>query len=578
MKLIEGLEILRKAPPQDWPSLKVSLACGFSPLHLETFIGAHLQLLFPGKHVEVQTGLYGDLAETLEHLDGSSVDASAIVLEWPDLDPRLGIRRLGGWGPGDLPDVVQNVRAQSLRIQRIVERLSPQMTLAICLPTLPVPPVSFMPGWSASHFDVDLEESVSSLRIKISKTSARVVNPQRIGWLSPMRDRLDVKSELLFGFPYKVPHAEVLAELLACLIRNPVPKKGLITDLDDTLWAGIVGEVGVEGISWDLDHHSQMHGLYQQLLRALADQGVLIAVASKNEAGLVDEAFRKMGTILPANRIFPLEVHWGAKSESVSRILKTWNVGPESVVFVDDSPMDLGEVKVAHPEIDCLLFPKNDYQAAYELLVRLRDLFGKDGVSDEDAIRLECIRRAHTSAKGSEELSRSPDHFLREADPRLTLSFFKTPPDFRALELVNKTNQFNLNGKRQTEASWRRYLSDPDAFLCVAAYEDEFGPLGKIAVLGGRLRESTLFIDVWVMSCRAFSRRIEHCCLDHLLRKFAVEDIVFDFLATPRNRPIQNFLAEFCDGPPQPGLRLPRNRFFENCPPLFHAVREFANG
>src|ERR1700730_5363005 len=567
MRLSEALEILKKTPPPDGPPLKVSLVCGFSPLHLKTFIGAHLQLLFPERQIELQTGLYGDLAAALEHLDRCPVDATAIVLEWPDLDPRLGIRRLGGWRPRDLPDIVQNVRAQNLRIQRTVDRLSARMSLAICLPTLPLPPVSFTPGWRASRFDVDIQESLAWLNESISQTNARVVNHQHISWLSPLRERFDVKSEILFGFPYKLPHAEIVAELLVRLIQNPVPKKGLITDLDDTLWAGIVGEVGVEGISWDLDHHSQMHGLYQQLLRALADQGVLIAVASKNDAELVDEAFGKADMILPANRIFPFDVHWSAKSESVSRILNTWNMGPESVVFVDDSPMDLAEVKAAHPDIDCLLFPKNDYQAAYELLVRLRDVFGKDRVSDEDAIRLDSIRRAHKSADAAQEFSALPDRFLREAKGRLTVSFAKASSDLRALELVNKTNQFNLNGKRQTEVSWRTYLSDPDVFLCVTAYEDKFGPLGRIAVLGGRVRVHTLLIDVWVMSCRAFSRRIEHSCLDHLFRKFAIEDVVFDFGITPRNGPIRGFLAEFSGSPPEPGFRLSRKVFLEHCPP-----------
>ncbi len=86
------------------------------------------------------------------------------------------------------------------------------------------------------------------------------------------------------GFPYSLPHAEVLGRALAGLLNPPKPKKGLITDLDDTLWAGLIGEVGHDQVSWDLASHTQFHGLYQQMLGALADQGVLIAIASKNTA------------------------------------------------------------------------------------------------------------------------------------------------------------------------------------------------------------------------------------------------------------------------------------------------------
>src|SRR5207248_6984173 len=141
----------------------------------------------------------------------------------------------------------------------------------------------------------------------------------RLDRLSPPAERRDVQAEILFGFPYRPAHAAAVAELLTELLKTPAPKKGLITDLDDTLWAGLLGEVGADGVSWDLDHRSQLHGLYQQTLGALADAGVLIGVASKNDAARVHEAFRRRDLLLRRERVFPFEIHWGAKSESVAR-------------------------------------------------------------------------------------------------------------------------------------------------------------------------------------------------------------------------------------------------------------------
>src|SRR5271157_452240 len=579
MKLIDALQIARREPAPGATPLAVALVCGFSPLHLQTFLAANLRLLFPDRQVDVQTGLYGDLAGNLERLETATVDAGAVVMEWSDLDPRLGIRRLGGWGPGDLGDIVENVRAQAARFRGLLERISQGIPLAFSTPTLPLPPLSFMPGWRASAFDLALRESIASLEISVAPhLGLKMVNSQRLSLLSPPGDRFDVKSELLAGFPYTVSHADAVAWMLARLIRNPTPKKGLITDLDDTLWSGILGEVGVDRVSWDLDHRSQKHGLYQQLLRALAEEGVLIAIASKNDPGLVEEAFRTANPILPLSRVFPVEAHWGPKSESVARILAAWNVGADSVVFVDDSPMDLAEVKTAHPDVECLLFPKNDDQAAYELLERLRDLFGKDSVSQEDAIRLESIRSAHAVAEGAPADARSSDRFLEQANGELTLAFAKDPPDPRALELVNKTNQFNLNGKGYTEAAWRAHLAKPDAFLLLAAYQDKYGPLGKIAVLSGRRDGRVLWVDVWVMSCRAFSRRIEHHCLAQLFERFDAEELAFDFVATPRNGPLQDFFVQFVGGPPQPGLCISKKTFFEKCPPLFQTIEDSAHG
>jgi FkbH-like protein len=411
-----------------------------------------------------------------------------------------------------------------------------------------------------------------------NNSNVKVLNPQRLDRLSPPPDRFDVESEVRWGFPYRLPHAATLAELLGQLIKGPVPKKGLITDLDDTLWKGVLGEVGSEEVSWDLDHDSHMHGLYQQLVHSLSVEGVLVGVASKNDPAYVEEVFRRNDVMLPSSAIFPMEVHWGPKSESVARILKTWNVGPDSVVFVDDSPMELAEVKAAHPEVECLQFPSKKHEAVLNLLDRLRDLFGKAVMSEEDAIRLDSIRQNQFNRDDGPRTAGSPSAFLQQANAELLISFRKDPLDPRALELVNKTNQFNLNGKRYTQLSWRNYLQGPCSFLLLAAYKDKYGPLGKIAVIAGRQKERTLFVDTWVMSCRAFGRRIEHRCLEELYAKYGIDEIEFDFAATGRNEPLRTFLADILDAPPSAGCRLPRDQFLDRRLETFHHVQEVNNG
>jgi FkbH-like protein len=174
--------------------------------------------------------------------------------------------------------------------------------------------------------------------------------------------------------------------------------------------------------------------------------------------------------------------------------------------------------------------------------------------------------------------SGSNEDFLEKAEAELTLNYDKQPLDPRALELINKTNQFNLNGKRQTEATLRRYLQSPDAFLLVASYKDKFGPLGKIAVLLGRHQEKELVIDGWVMSCRAFSRRIEHRCLEELFSRFGVEEIVLDFVPTPRNEPFRSFLEGIFQQEVSPASRLSKEHFLEKRPKTFHRVQEIRNG
>jgi FkbH-like protein len=211
-------------------------------------------------------------------------------------------------------------------------------------------------------------------------------------------------------------------------------------------------------------------------------------------------------------------------------------------------------------------FPTKDNAAIYDLILRLRDVFGKGVVLEEDSIRIQSIQRPRIE---SGLLSPAPSmEFFESLDAEVTFSSSKIPMDLRALELVNKTNQFNLNGKRYTDAEWRRFLTTPDSFLMTASYRDKFGPLGKVAVLAGSMEGRTLTIHAWVLSCRAFARRIEYRCLAELVTHFDPAQVVFDFAKTERNGPIQDFLTEILGEVPSPGSTAARENL-----PLLIAVK-----
>ncbi len=573
MKLAEALSIVQKAPV-DAAEFNVLLACGFSPLHLENYFAAHLQRAMPSRKVRLGTGLYDDLAGTIEQFSRAAPQACALALEWPDLDPRLGYRQLGGWGNSVVTSILAAVQGKLSRLETAIAALPFSSRLAISLPTLPLPPAFHTAGWQASETELALQEFVLAFARRIAAHPAvLLVNSQKLDALSPPDSRYDFRSDLHTGFPYTMAHADALGAALAALIESPQPKKGLITDLDDTLWSGLVGEAGDENVSWDLASRSQLHGLYQQMLQALADQGVLIAIASKNSPEIVNKALSRPDLVITLSKIYPLEVHWEPKSGSVTRILKAWNIGAESVVFIDDSPMELEEVRTAHPDIQCILFPKSDYPAGLALLRRLRDLFGKARLSEEDTYRLESIRHGEQFAHSNGNAA-SAEQFLAAAGATITLEYNPPSSDKRVVELVNKTNQFNLNGIRYTEAEWHSLLGEPNSFAVAVSYQDKFGPLGKIAVIRGRHMDACLHIDMWVMSCRAFSRRIEYQCIAQLFRKFAAGEIVFHHKPTPKNKPIQDFLSGLLLQSPLPDNRLPRELFEAHCPSLYHEIKE----
>jgi FkbH-like protein len=567
----EALKAIQGARPDARP-FQVTLACGFTPLHLQTFLAAHLQRRTPDRKVAIATGLYGNVAGTLENAAAQTADGVITVLEWADLDPRLGFRSAGGWGREAAADIVSTVSAGLERIAAGIKSLS-GVRVVLSLPTLPMPPAFHTPGWEASRFALAMQAELLRFASELAEAgAARVVDGTRLGMESPAPDRLDIKSDLQTGLPYTKQHAERLAAQLALALVPPAPKKGIISDLDDTLWDGLVGEVGPEGVHWDLASGAQIHGLYQKLLSSLAEHGTLVGIASKNDPAVVEKAFQRDDLLVRPEQVFPIEVSWNAKSGSVGRILEAWNVSADSVIFVDDSAMELAEVAAAHPGIECILFKKDSPADGLALLYKLRDLCGKERVSADDTIRLSSIRegsRFRQEASGTA----APEAFLASAEATITFDAVSAE-DPRPLELVNKTNQFNLNGQRYTEADWRALLEHPEGVVLSFSYRDKFGPLGTIAVAGGVMEGHVYAMRTWVMSCRAFARRIEHQALRILFDVTGAEAVDFAFTPTIKNGPLQEFLAGLTGAYPEGRLQVTRAQFEAKCPALYQKVQD----
>jgi FkbH-like protein len=548
MRLIEALSLLQRVNPAD-PCFPVALICGFTPQPLGNFLAAHLQSRLPGRRVEVRGGLFGDLVGNLERYVREPCGPAAVVLEWADLDSRLGWRRHGGWGRARVAEICAVVEEQLQIIQGLLSGAWAG-AVTVALPSIPAAPVEPTPGWLYGELQSRLDATAASFASRLSAAHVRLVNPARLAALSPLHQRLDVKTSNQAGFPYHLAHADALASLLAQLLYAPAPLKGIITDLDETLWAGILGEVGVSGVAWDLDHHAAHHGVFQQMLQSLADSGVLVAVASKNDPMLVHSALERPDMLLRADSIFPVEAHWKPKSESVAQILRAWNVSADSVLFIDDSAMELAEVHNAHVDLKCRQFVGSDPNQIAALITELADLFGKPLDSAEDSLRLTSLR-AGAERQSEIDGTESLEKVLSGAGGLLKISLVGDRPDPRALELVNKTNQFNLNGGRINEAEWLQCVRAPGHIVWIAAYEDRFGPLGKISVLVGRFKEKgVLELDTWVLSCRAFGRRIEYALLAALFQQYSLHQIHFRFEATARNGPLQEFLSSLIEMAP----------------------------
>lgn len=317
---------------------------------------------------------------------------------------------------------------------------------------------------------------------------------------------------------------------------GPRPKKGLITDLDDTLWGGIRAE------NEPIDR-TGYYAEYLALLQREHDRGLLVAVATKNDPAVV----ATWNLDAEPLDMFPVEAGWSSKIHMVSRILRTWNVLSKDVVFVDDSIRECAEVQSAFPDMTVVhAIPDAD------TLHLLSSLIHRPTVSDADLRRVKNIRSNVAFAHERSEAAQtdSLDTFLTSLMSQVTFRVYTqqdAPRDTwsRIMDLFAKVNQWNLTGDHDAPAAATHFFT--------VEYTDRFGDLGIIAVLAGHYEPdaTTFVLDGWVMSCRAFGRDIERQSLYRLWESLdpTTTRVVFRWAVTRHNAPVQMFIRSWVETP-----------------------------
>jgi FkbH-like protein len=351
---------------------------------------------------------------------------------------------------------------------------------------------------------------------------------------------------LASGCPIGGSSLSKVAEALIGLLMTPPPEvlKVLVTDADNTLWAGIVGEDGVDAVTADPHGQAFRHFIYQGFLKRLKAAGILLAVVSRNDEDMVRAPFVSGRMPLTIDDFVAIRAGYGAKSDHVLALAESLNLGLDSIVFVDDNPVELAEVSANLPRVTCLEFPAMDDKLPV-FLHRLATAFDRPKLTAEDAGRTEMYRRRLASLPPAEATGLSD--FLLGLDMVLVPREWRGGDWGRAHQLINKTNQFNLNGERFSEAEVSALLASGGR-LFTAALEDRTGSHGEILAC---LIDASGRVRALVLSCRVFQRRVEHAFLTWLIGRLEVPVLDFAFVPTERNEPIRRFLADtaFIAGP-----------------------------
>lgn len=327
-----------------------------------------------------------------------------------------------------------------------------------------------------------------------------------------------------------------IVECLAASERGSA--KVLVTDLDNTLWAGVIAEDGPDGVAYQPEGAGYRHFVYQTFLMRLRSEGVLLAGVSRNDPEVIRPPFLSGGMPLRREDFVALVASYHAKSAQIRQLASELNLGLDAFVFVDDNPVELEEVHRALPEVATVAFAARD-DGLSELLDDLAARFGRRTLTAEDRERTALYQRRLEGLVPAEAAGADLEEFLAGLGMRLTIHDRSAGDRTRAVQLINKTNQFNANGRRWTDAEVGEVLAG-GGHLYGATLTDRTGSHGEIIAC---LVEQDGTVAAFVMSCRVFQRRAEHAFLATLIRAGKGPARV-RYSQTERNEPFARFLDD----------------------------------
>jgi FkbH-like protein len=329
-------------------------------------------------------------------------------------------------------------------------------------------------------------------------------------------------------------------------------KKCLLLDLDNTLWGGVIGENGVEGIQLSETGEGARYRDFQLRIRELGKMGVILGIVSKNNEADAMEVFeRHKHMVLRKSDFAAMKINWSAKAESIAELARDLDVGMDSIIFIDDNPVEREAIRTALPEVTVPEFPADTCELASFFERVYKDYFFTLESTEEDRKRTD-VYLANARRAAERTAAPSIEEFL--AGLRTKIFFTRAcNEDFpRAAQLTQKTNQFNLTTRRYTEQELRALQAQPDKEVFIASVADKYGDNGKVSVsIVRREALDTAQLDTFLMSCRVLGRFIEDQILDQLVKELRADGLSklrVQFIPTGKNTPARAFIGRLQGG------------------------------
>jgi FkbH-like protein len=325
-----------------------------------------------------------------------------------------------------------------------------------------------------------------------------------------------------------------------------ITKKCIVLDLDNTLWGGIVGEDGFNGIKLGPEPPGNAFMEFQRVLLSLHQRGIILAINSKNN---FEDAIKVIKDhpymILKEEHFAAMCINWNDKVSNMKEIVKEINIGSDSLVFIDDDPVNREFVKSVFPEI--LVVNLSDDPSSYVLEIENLIDFSVLKITDEDRNRGKMYLKQKKIIE-LEKTSTDLKTFLNQLDLKISIKHVNEFTLPRVSQLILKTNQFNLTTKRYQETDIKKMIKDSSFIVTCVQVEDKFGDNGITGVfIIKKENDKEWRIDTFLMSCRIMGRDIEKGIMAYIINKAKesnIQKINADFIPTQKNKPVKNFLLD----------------------------------
>ncbi len=363
-----------------------------------------------------------------------------------------------------------------------------------------------------------------------------------------IKNAIDWRMNLNASMPYSINFLPIIANDVVSLLSNKLGsiKKCAVVDLDGTIWGGIIGDDGIQNIEIGDLGIGKAYKEFQFWLKSLKERGIILAVCSKNEERIAKEPFKTHPEmVLQLDDISVFVANWNNKAENIKYIQEVLNIGFDSMVFLDDNPMERDLINKIIPEVAVPNLPEDPVERLSHL--QEIDLFSTTSYTESDADRTSYYQSE--AARIDQKMSYSSiEEYLENLNMEAQIERFDKFYLPRIAQLTQRTNQFNLRTKRYSEQDIQHIMDRDDYQTIYVKLRDKFGDHGLISIVILTEIDDHLFIENWAMSCRVFNRGVEALTINKIFiiaEELGFKKVIGEYLPTEKNELVRDLFSNF---------------------------------